>query len=298
MDVDLRLLRSFVVVATELNFTKAAEELHISQPALSKQIRQLEALLKVTLLHRTSRSVRLSEAGKRLLEDAPALLASWDATFVATREAEAAENSELRVGFVASAANELTPRILARFSELRPGWRVSMSQAPWSDPTAGVLPGTSDAGLLRVPTPGSEQLHQRILITEPRWIALPSAHPLAASEVVRMDQLLDEPFVATPVESGSWRDYWLAADERGGHPIRIGAETTSTEEWLQAIGNGYGVSFTPAATARFYVRPGITYRPVEGVSPSSVAVVWRKDDARPVLRDFVLACVEVAREAA
>jgi DNA-binding transcriptional LysR family regulator len=134
-----------------------------------------------------------------------------------------------------------------------------------------------------------------VLLTEPRWVALPADHRLAAgaaADPIAFADLWDEPFVATPPESGWWRDYWLAADERDGRPVRIGAVAHNPDEWLTAIANGYGVSLTPEATVRFYQRPGVVYRPVTGVSPSRVGVAWARGGTQdPAVQDFVACCV-------
>lgn len=297
MDADLRHLRYFVAVAEQLSFSRAAEQLHIAQPSLSKQIRQLERNLRVQLFRRSSRHVELTGAGELLLADARELLASWTATVASLRDVAAAESQVLRVGFVASAANELTPTILQRFAERHAGWRVEMSQTDWQDPTAGLASGAVDVALLRLPVPLDDTFTSRTLLEEPRCVALASSHPLASSDAIRLEQLLDEPFVAPPEESGAWRDYCLATEARGGHPIRVGAVAKRPDEWLIAIANGLGVAFTPLATARYYQRPDIAYRPVEGVSGSEVAVVWPRDTSSQAILGFVRVCLEVAREA-
>jgi DNA-binding transcriptional LysR family regulator len=289
MDVHLRRLRYFVAVAEELHFTRAAELLHVAQPALSRSVRELEDELRTLLLVRSSRAVVLTPAGQALLPRARALLEAWEAAQGAVADAAAAASAVLRVGFVASAANELTRAILAGFAQRRPGWRVQMSQASWTDPTAGLADRSVDVGLLRLPVPGQLQLACRVLLTEPRWVALPEDHPLAALDEVPFTALLDEPFIATPAGTGVWRDYWLALDERAGRSARIGAEVSSPDEWLQAISNGLGISLTPQASARFYARPGLAYRPVTGIGPSQVAVAWHPDDHRQAVRDFVTA---------
>ena len=122
--------------------------------------------------------------------------------------------------------------------------------------------------------PAQSDFEVEVLLTEPRWIALPAGHRLAGEDRIRFQDLYDEPFVATPAESGAWRDYWLAADEREGHPVRIGAVAHHPDEWLNAIAHGQGISLTPEATARFYQRPDVVYRPVTGVSPSQIGVAW------------------------
>jgi DNA-binding transcriptional LysR family regulator len=133
-----------------------------------------------------------------------------------------------------------------------------------------------------------------VLFTEPRWVALPATPPLAGRDRICFRELWDEPFVATPGEAGAWRDWWLAAGEREGHPVRIGAvtETGQPDDWLTAFANGDGVALAPESGARYYARPGITYRPVTGVSPSRVGVAWPPAaDTNPVIRDFIRCCL-------
>ncbi|MGC0383301.1 DNA-binding transcriptional LysR family regulator [Streptomyces sp. SAI-129] len=97
--------------------------------------------------------------------------------------------------------------------------------------------------------------------------------------------------MAAPPETGPWRAYWLAADERDGHPVRVGAVTEHPDDWLTAIANGYGVALAPESAARFYTRPGVVHRPVTGIGPSRVGVAWAPaDDADPVVQDFVDCC--------
>ncbi|MFG2975637.1 LysR family transcriptional regulator [Streptomyces sp. NPDC048331] len=295
MDVDTRLLRYFVAVAEEGTLSRAAERLFVSQPALTKQIKQLETRLGVRLFTRSRTGMTLTEPGRTLAERVPALLADWDHVLRETVSAADREARLLRVGFIASAANEATPLIIAEFSRRRPGWRVDMRQATWSNPSAGLADGDIDVALLRLPFPGQDALRTAPLFTEPRWVALPEGHVLAARDVIPFRDLWDEPFVAAPPETGRWRDHWLATDERDGHPVRIGAVTDQPDDWLSAIANGYGIALAPASAARFYARPGVVYRPVSGVSPSQVGVAWAvADDHNPVVRDFVRCCTDRA----
>ncbi|MFA0840692.1 LysR family transcriptional regulator [Streptomyces rochei] len=291
MDVDTRLLRYFAVVAEEGSLTRAAELLYVSQPALTKQIRRLEAGLGVDLFTRSRTGMALTEPGRALAERVPALLSGWETALRETRGAASRAARVLRVGFLASAANEATQPIIAEFARRRPGWRAEMRQASWSNPSAGLADGDVDVALVRLPFPGQEALRLLPLFSEPRRVALAASHPLAARETIAFRELWDEPFVAAPPETGRWREYWLAADERDGRPVRVGAVTEHPDDWLTAIANGYGIALAPESAARFYTRPGVVYRPVTGVAPSRVAVAWDPaDDDNPVVRDFVRCC--------
>ncbi|MCZ7414583.1 LysR family transcriptional regulator [Streptomyces sp. WMMC897] len=292
MDVDTRLLRYAVAVAEEGGITRAAERLYVSQPTLTKQIRQLETQLGVRLFVRSRSGMTLTEAGTALMARLPDLLDGWEQARRAAKAADSRAVQVLRVGFLASAANEATPDIVGAFSRRRSGWKLEMRQAAWSDPSAGLLDGETDVALVRVPFPGQEDLRVAVLFTEPRCVALPAAHRLAAREVISFSELCDEPFIAAPAEAGWFRDHWLAVDERGGRPVRIGAVTDQPDDWLNAIANGYGIALAPASATRYYARPGIVYRAVESVSPSQVAVAWAPgDDQNAVVQDFVRCCL-------
>ncbi|MFF4691717.1 LysR family transcriptional regulator [Streptomyces sp. NPDC001307] len=296
MDVDTRLLRSFLAVAEDGSLTRAAERVFVSQPALTKQIRQLETLLGVRLFERSRAGMALTDAGRELARRAPEMLARWDDALRATKATDRQAARILRVGFVASAANEATQDIVAEFARRRPGWRVELRQAAWSNPSAGLADGEVDAALLRLPFPGQDALRVEALFSEARWVALPSGHRLAEHTEIAFRELWDEPFVAAPEETGAWRDHWLAADEREGRPVRVGAVTEQPDDWLSAIANGYGIALAPESAARFYARPGVVYRPVTGVSPTRVGVAWAPaDDRNPVVQDFVRCCLDLAR---
>jgi DNA-binding transcriptional LysR family regulator len=295
MDVDTRLLRYFSAVAMEGNLSRAAEGLFVSQPALTKQIRRLESQLGVRLFTRSRAGMTLTAAGQALADRVPAVLAGWDQALREARSAASQAGRVLRVGFLAGAANEATQQIIAAFTRRRPGWRVEMRAASWTDPTAGLASGDTDVALLRLPFPGQAGFRVEVLITEPRYVALPASHRLAGRDHIRFRDLWDEPFVAAPAETGAWRDWWLAADEREGHPVRIGAVTDSgqPDDWLAAIANGGGIALAPESAARYYARPGVTYRPVTGISPSQVGVAWPPAaDTDPVIQDFIRCCLE------
>lgn len=289
MDVHVRDLRYFVAVAEELHFTRAAERLFVSQPALSKQIRALEEQLRVELFDRDRRNVRLTSAGEALLPSARELIAVWDAAQQAVADAAAAAAAVLRIGFSTSVGRGLLRRIQQQFARFRPNWRLHLRQIDWNDPTGGLRDGSSDLAFVWLPVPAAERFSQLVLVQEPRHVALRAEHPLAGRREIDFSELLDEAFLALPEDAGSPRDYWLAVEHRDGRPARIGGIVTNAEETFEAVLAGLGVVLLSAGNAEIYRRPGVATVPVRGISPSQLALLWRDEDHREAVRDFIAA---------
>lgn len=295
-EFDLRVLRYFVAVAEELHFGRAARRLHITQPALSVQVRKLERLLDTRLLERTSRHVALTGAGEVLLDEARRLLVGAERASEAVRAAaRGASADRLVVGFFANGAAELTPEIVSLFQEQHPGVRLQMRQFDFGDPYAGLEDGAVDVAFVRPPLAAQAWLAMETLFHEPRVLCVSDANALARRERLTMADLVDEHFVARRAP-GYWRDFWLAADARDGVEPRIGAEVTNVDECFAAILADRGVALTQASTQRFYGRPGMAFVPVDGVAASTAAIAWRRDNVSPQVVDFVATARSLALE--
>ncbi|MEV6756559.1 LysR family transcriptional regulator [Streptomyces sp. NPDC051214] len=286
MDVDTRLLRYFAAVAEEGSLTGAAQRLFVSQPALTKQIRRLEDDLGVPLFARSRSGMALTEAGRELAARVPVLLDGWDEAVQATGRAARV----LRLGFLDAGAVGAVHDVIAGFRQAQPEWRAELRQFDWSDPSAGLARGEVDAAVVRLPFPGQEGLNVRELFVEERGVLLPARHPLANTETVEFRELWDEPFAVTGVETGAWREHWLATEEREGHPVRVGAVTSRPDEWLAAVAAGC-VALAPASAARFYPRPDVVFRPVRGISPSWVGLARPKGRTRDGALDELLEAI-------
>lgn len=284
MDAHLRELRYFVAAAEESTVTAAAARLFVSQPALSKQLRALERRLGFDLFSRRPRGLELTPQGSALLPVARDLLALWDQGYAEARAA--AHPQQLVVGMQTAVGRDLQRPAVARFRSALPGWTVSLRLVGWDDPTAGLGDGTSDVAFVWLPVAGD--FATRVLITEPRWVALPSQHPLADRSEIPFSMLLDEPFVALPAAAGPLRDFWLAVDERP-HPPVVAAEATAADEVLELVTAGVGVALLAVGNAGLYQRPGLTCRPVPDLPPAQLAVAWRSDDTRDAVRVFLAA---------
>lgn len=298
MDVHARDLRYFTSVAEELSFTRAAERLFISQPALSKQIRMLEKQLGGVLFERDRRTVRLTAVGEALLPHARAVLAAWQAAEAAVEEAKTVERCTLVIGMSTSPGRGLLPALRTRLVSRHPDAQPVLRQVNWSDPSAGLADGSSDVAFVWLPLPDVDRYRYAVVAREPRLVAIPDGHPLAARAAsdpegkVDFTDLLDEPFLALPPEAGPLRDYWLALDARDGREPRIGGVVASAEETHEAIAGGQGVALLATGNAPLVVRDEVIAVPVRGVSPAQLAVAACQDDKRTL----VLAYLGAARE--
>jgi len=292
MDVHLRELRYFVAVAEQLHFGRAAEQLFVSQPALSKQIRALELRLRVSLFDRDRRAVRLTDAGAALLPKARAVLAAWEQAEGELAAVTATAAATLVVGISTGLGRGLLPAVRARFAAAAPEAQLRIRQVRWDDPTGGLATDDeqrTDAAFVWLPLPEPERFQWITVATESRRLVLPAAHPLAARESIDFADLLDEPFLALPESSGPLRDYWLALDRRDGRRPVIGAEIASTDETAEALAAGLGVCLIAAGNASLFRDDAIAVRDVAGVSPSELVLAWRRGDRRELLRRFVAA---------
>ena len=251
MDVHLRELRYFVAVAEHLHFTHAAESLHVSQPALSKQIRSLEADLRVLLFVRHRRTVQLTAAGAALLPHARAVLGAWSQAKQGLAAVAAAEHATLAVGISTGLGRGLLPAVRVRLAESAPLARLQIRQVLWGDPTGGLAaddPGRTDAAFVWLPVP-NPQLYEWLEVSiEPRLIALPATHPLAVREDLDITDVLDEPFLALPAESGALRDYWLANDFRDGRPRSSQRRSQAPRRPWRHSPPGWVCALSPPAT--------------------------------------------------
>ena len=277
-DVDLRKLRYFVAVAERLHFGRAAEELHIAQPVLSRQIRALEQELKAELFVRDKRATELTPAGRQLLADAGPLLAGADA--LQRRVTRAAQGSGcFTIGFMPGLIVTGAVRAL---TSLHPQLTVDVLRTNWDDQTAVLHDGRADVSYVRLPVDQSG-LQVRPLLTEPRVAALPAGHRLAGKDTVTLADLADEHLLQDPAAVPEWRD--IATEMRD--PDRPAAPFFRTvEEKLEHVAAGRGIVLLPVSTAVFYTRPGVAYVNVSDIAPNQVCLAWEAVRSSPLIQDF------------
>jgi LysR family transcriptional regulator, benzoate and cis,cis-muconate-responsive activator of ben and cat genes len=248
--MELKHLRSFVAVARALSFSRAARDLHLSQPALSTQIRLLEEQLGATLLLRNRRKVALTVAGESLLHDAEALLAQVEEVRLKVQRLSAGDLGHLRIGFVASATSTLVPAVATIFRKRYPGVTISLKNLPTAQQVEGIRNGTLDAGFVRMPLKETG-LHITLISREPFAIVLPREHPLARKADLRVGDLMNEPFVAYGERwAPSFYQRWTALCRNAGFTPKITQETGEMETAIALVAAGLGVAILPEGITR------------------------------------------------
>jgi len=276
MNVQIRQVRSFIAVAQEKNFARAAKRLNVSQPALSQTIILFEQEMGFPLFARTTRSVALTTAGEKVLAKAMALKRSMDLFQDEVRGIRAALRNELRVGFMIGTAVEFIPAIVREFEKVRPEALLQLREYDFSDPSAGLRTGEVDCGIIRPPI-DVEDINLVEIAREKCVACLPSGHRLAKRRTVYLNDILDEPIVAATTR-GAWRDYWLANDYRHDRPANVSFEASTVESELQAVASGRGISITAESTAKYYSRPGVVFKPIVDMHDCVMAVGYRQTE--------------------
>ena len=258
--MDLKHLRTFIAVAEELSFHKAADRLNLTQPPVSLQIKNLEAELGVLLIERGGRKkMRLTAAGRILFEGARETLRVAERTAESVALFSEGKIGHLRIGHTDDFQHGLLPRVLAKYHTEFPGVRVSLQQRPSARVTEQLLNGELDFGFVCLPIPRLDtSIVMQSLPSTPIVAIVPVTHALAGKEKIWLRELGDEPFYLLPTDMMSGFSSQVARlfAQAGISPRSIGMAETSNIT-AQIIANGFGVSLTSLSS--------IEHR-IEGVS--------------------------------
>ncbi len=280
---DLRELRSFLAVAEELNFTRAAARLHVAQQSLSSTIGELERTLGVQLFVRSTRHVSLTNAGEALVPAARRILADVSEAIHELEQVAAGQSGHLTVGVAVAVHGLAVIRdATGRFGDAAPGVELHVVGHDYTDPTAGLAAGTSDLAFVLGPV-GDEFSSVRVL-REPRHVMLPARHPLAERPELRAQDLAGLPWLRVPATDSPWATFWFA------HPLgepSTGPEVRSGVEWVPAVAAGRGVGYTLPTLAAEYLPSDIVSVPVVDLEPGSVVLAWARGRSNPLTDAFV-----------
>lgn len=286
MDMDIHQLRSFVAVAEELHFSRAAERLQVTQPSLSQHIRQLEKQLKTELFVRTTRRVELTTPGMELLGRAKRILTAVDDATHATEQAAQGKLGRLSVGFTGTTTYELLPTMAKSFRAQCPDVELTLlGEMVTPLQVDALLAGTLDVGFLRPPVDAPE-IQLSIVRREPLGVVLPEWHHLASQATVDLLALADEPFVVHPSRSVVHRTVLQTCLDAGFRP-RVAQEVGETSVAVSLVAAGLGVALLPESTQHVYVT-GTVFRKLTGTDTHmELAMAWRRSsEQEPLLRRF------------
>ena len=279
--MELRHLRYFVAVAEELNFTRAARRLNMAQPPLSTQIRSLEEELGARLFERDKRRVDLTQAGRKMLVCARAILAAAENAVTEVHRAAGGETGELQLGYAASAMfTELLPAALRNFQRARSNIELVVHEMTSRDQLYAIHARQLDLGILRKPDmPIPPGVRMEAWYTASLVAAIPKGHALAKQTSITVGELQGQPLIAYPRDSGVGL-YWHVIDlcMKAGFQPRIVREAREASVMMGLVAAGIGISIVPADTQCIRLE-GVVYRRMQGREAySALHIAYRTAD--------------------
>jgi len=281
-------LRCFLAVAEELNFNRAAERLHVSQPALSRQIQSLEESISARLLERNSKKVMLTEAGKLFYHHARSVLDQLQRAAEESRLLASGRAGNLNVGIFGSSILDLVPRVLHRFSQAYPRVKVVLHAMDKDAQIQALRERRLTIGFNRL-VPEEADIQQELVRTEPLMVAVRASNPLSEQAQIDLADILDQPLIAYPagVRSSLINQIRTLYADYDATPV-VAQEVADAPTAVALVSGGIGLSIVPKAAMNLAL-PGVVYRPLRCKGPASIELVclYRKEDNPPVLQTFL-----------
>jgi DNA-binding transcriptional LysR family regulator len=292
--MELRHLRYFLAVAEELHFGKAAEKLHIAQPPLSQQIRQLEIELGFQLFYRTKRSVQLTEAGQVFLEETQQILRRLEEAVEKGRQTSRGETGQLAVGFVSSAVYKILPPILRRFRTSVSGVSLELHELTSDRQIQWLQEGKLDIGFVRPPI-AQTSFKIAAIFQESLIVALPEFHPLGDRASISVSLLANESFIIFPRPvAPELYDRIIFLCQQANFSPKVVQEAIQMQTIVSLVAADMGIAIVPASIQNLQ-RTGVIYKPLTETTPqSAIAVIWRRQETSATVNKFL----EVVRDIA
>lgn len=283
-----RSLLAFIAVAEELHFGRAAQRLHMTQPPLSQQIRELEKAVGAVLLLRTTRSVQLTPAGRLMLERARQLVADADRAVHSARQLASGEVGSLTLGFTHSTVYRVLPRVLSAFMEYAPGVTLDLKQHTSNVLIDGLRSERVDVALARLSPSMMEDFEVVVVARDPMVVLMPAGHPLGALRKVPLKALDGMPFIDFSLEGARYFKELVDAILATANVRPAVTHTSFLPTLFALVEAGMGVSLVPESAAASLKGP-VAYRPLALPRSQGEAVLyaaWRRDNANPVVAGF------------
>jgi len=300
LPMELRHLRYFAAVADELNFTRAAQRLGITQPSLSSQIRQLETEMGTSLLRRETRGVELTDAGKLMFEEARVILAEVERAKMGVGRRARGETGKINIGSAGGTYfHPLIPTIIHEFKKKYPNVALTLEQSNTSLSLARVRAGAIDLAFVRPPFSDTDGLRFEPLVKEPVFIVLPTEHPLSRSKSAPLSALAQERIILfTRTINPPVYDDILAAIARAGFSPNLAQEAPQVASAIPMVAAGFGVTLVPKSMSRLRL-DGVVFIPIEGPSLSAeICLAYGRTQRSAAVRNFVTVARQQAQIAA
>lgn len=292
---ELSQLRCFVAAADELHFGRAAARLNMTQPPLSRQIQLLERILGVSLMTRTSRSVKLTPAGRAFLLEARRILRLAESATLATRRIAGGEVGTVAIGFTAASGYSLLPRLITLARSRLPNFDLALREMVTGDQLEALLTGRIDIGLVRPPVERAEFETLR-LNTEPLVAALPSGDPRLAKAVLSLEDFNGLPLIMYAPEGAGYFHGMLKSmfDAHHATPQYV-QHVTQIHSMIAMVRAGLGAALVPEAATSLHF-DDVRFRPVETepAQPVELYAAWRRDNDNPTLKPMLALFAEEA----
>jgi DNA-binding transcriptional LysR family regulator len=284
--MELRHLRYFVTLAEELHFGRAAERLHIAQPPLSQQIRQLEDELGFQLFHRTKRVVQLTEAGQVFLLEVQKIFKQLEQAVQTGRRTSRGEVGQLIIGFVSSTAYNVLPEILRKFRADVPEVKLELHELTTDEQCRWLREGRIDIGFVRPPV--EELFATETIYKEALVIALPEGHRLAKELKVSVKALNNDDFILFPrTFSPGLHNAMISLCQQAGFYPKVTQEAIQMQTIVSLVAAQMGVAIVPSSLQHLQ-RTGVVYKPIEEfVTEVAINMIWRRNDESPTVQRFL-----------
>ncbi len=285
--MELRQIRSFLSIAETLHFGRAAELIHLSQPALSLQIRALEEDVGVRLFERNRRKTTLTAAGVAFRDDAVAALSQLDQAIRRARLAANGKLGLLRIGFISTAGSEIVPHIVGRFRELNPEVEFSLRAIPTADQVQMLETGSLDVGFLRLPIGGHSALDVVSVHREPFVLVVPASHKLAKRKRVRLSEVSGQDFVMYERSYAPGFHDLIFGMLRDARIVPNVSQTAAEIATLISLVDAHmGIAILPASAVKHSVASVIACGIADQIPKSEIGIAVGKRVRAPVVDDF------------
>jgi DNA-binding transcriptional LysR family regulator len=285
--MELRQIRSFLSVAETLHFGRTAELIHLSQPALSLQIRALEEEVGVRLFERNRRKTTLTAAGLAFRDDAAAALSQLEQAIRMAKLAANGKRGLLRIGFISTAGREIMPAIVRQFRELNSEVELSLRNIVTAEQVRMLETGALDIGFLRVPIGGHPAVDVVTVHREPFVLVVPSSHELAKRKRVRLRELAGQDFVGYErTHAPGFHDLIFGMLRDAGIALNVSQTAAEVPTLISLVDSGMGITILPASAVKHSVASVVSCEILDRIPVSEIGIAVSKRFRAEVVDNF------------